>query len=130
MKTNHDTSEDHKQAAVQFLKLVVAGTIDEAYERFVDMHGRHHNTFFAAGFLALREAMKENHDQFPNKQLTIKNTLCDGDLVAVHSRLNFRPGDAGMVVVHLFRFKDEKIVEMWDCDQTIQNDSPNKDGAF
>lgn len=129
-KLKKKSNQNNKKAALQFLKLVVAGKIDEAYEKFVDINGRHHNTFFHAGFPALREAMKENHAKFPNKQLEVKNVLSDGELVAVHSHLDLKPDEAGLIVVHLFRFKNGKIAEMWDCGQAIQNDSPNKDGAF
>ncbi len=122
--------EQGKQAAVQFLQLVVAGRIDEAYERYVDMHGTHHNLFFPAGFLELRRAMSENHVRFPTKQLLVKHALVDGDMVAVHSRLVLQGGENDMTVVHLFRFRDNKIVEMWDLGQTVPADSPNKDGAF
>lgn len=119
-----------KQAAVQFLQLVAAGHIDEAYRRYVDLRGKHHNPFFPAGFPALRKAMIENHVQFPDKQLTVKNVLGDGDLVAVHSHIVLRPGEIGITAVHLFRFRGDKIVEMWDCGQPVPADSPNKDGAF
>jgi predicted SnoaL-like aldol condensation-catalyzing enzyme len=119
-----------KQAAVQFLKLVAAGQIDEAYRRYVDLSGKHHNPYFPAGFPALKKAMIENHSQFPDKQLTIKNVLGDGDLVAVHSRIVLRPGETGMMTVHLFRFSGNKIIEMWDCGQPVPAESPNKDGVF
>ena len=119
-----------KQAAVQFLQLVVAGSIDAAYEKHVDMRGKHHNPFFAAGFRALQKAMIENHVQFPNKQITVKNVLGDGDLVSVHSRIVLRPGEAGVAAMHLFRFQDGKIVELWDCGQPVPADSPNMDGPF
>ncbi len=119
-----------KQIAVQFLHLVDAGQIDEAYRKYVDIRGKQHNPFFPAGFPALQRAMIENHIQFPNKKLTIKNVLGDGDLVAVHSHIVLRPGETGVVAVHLFRFQSDKIVEMWDCSQPVPADSPNKDGAF
>ena len=119
-----------KQAAVKFLQLVVAGRIDEAYSGRVDPQGKHHNPFFPAGFRELRRAMVENHAEFPTKQLTVKNVLVDGDLVAVHSHILLRPGDPGLATVHLFRFRGEKIVEMWDVGQAIPVDSPNKDGPF
>jgi predicted SnoaL-like aldol condensation-catalyzing enzyme len=127
-----DVNNTHarKQAAVQFLQLVVIGRTDEAYEKYVDMQGKHHNLFFPPGFLELRKAMIENHVQFPNKQLTIKNVLGDGDLVAVHSHILLRPGETGISAVHLFRFLEYRIVEMWDCNQPIPANSPNKDGAF
>lgn len=125
-----NSTQSHKQAAVQFLQLVVSGRIDEAYEMYVDMQGKHHNPFFPAGFPELRKAMVENHVRFPNKQLTIKNVLSDGNLVAVHSHILPLPDGAGISAVHLFRFQDNRIVEMWDISQPVPADSPNKDGAF
>jgi predicted SnoaL-like aldol condensation-catalyzing enzyme len=124
------THFNNKEIAVQFLKLVIAGKIDEAYSQYIDANGKHHNTYFPKGFSVLKEGMKENHNQFPNKYFNVKNILGDGDLVATHSHLAFKEGEPGMIVVHLFRFKNGKIVEMWDCGQPIQADSPNKDGAF
>ena len=103
-----------KQAAVEFLQLVVAGHIDEGYKRFVDMNGKHHNVFFPAGFGALKKAMAENHVELPNKQFTPINVIADGDFVAVHSHLVLQKSDQEMAVVHIFRFHGDKIVEMWD----------------
>lgn len=123
-------SEQEKQTAVQFLQLVVAGRIDEAYERCVDMHGTHHNPFFAAGFPALRQGMIEDQVRSPAKQLLVKHVLGDDDMVAVHSHLILGAGKNSMTVVHLFRFHDNRIVEMWDCGQTVPADSPNNDGAL
>ncbi len=125
-----DNTPTRKQAAVQFLQLVEAGDIDKAYQKYVDMQGKHHNPLFPAGFPALKKAMIENHTQFPNKQLNVKNVLGDGDLVAVHSHIVQRPGEKGVAAVHLFRFQGDKIVEMWDYGQPVPADSPNKDGMF
>ncbi len=127
---NEAATAAHKQAALEFLQSVVAGHIEEAYLKHVDMGGRHHNPFFPAGFPALQKAMAENHAQFPHKELFVINVLGDADLVAVHSHLIPRPGESGMTVVHVFRFSHGKIVEMWDCGQAIPGGSPNKDGAF
>jgi predicted SnoaL-like aldol condensation-catalyzing enzyme len=121
---------NNKEMAVQFLKLVIDGEIDKAYNDYVNFDGKHHNPYFPKGFSVLKEGMKENHVQFPNKQFNIKNILADGDLVAIHSHLSFKEGEPGMIVVHLFRFKNGKIVEMWDCGQPIQANSPNTDGTF
>jgi predicted SnoaL-like aldol condensation-catalyzing enzyme len=126
----NNNRQDRRQTAVEFLQLVVSGRIDAAYEKYVDMQGKHHNVYFAAGLPALKRAMIENHAQFPNKQLTVKNVIGDGNLVAVHSRLVFAAGEKEMVVVHLFRFSGDRIVEMWDCGQRVPEDMPNRDGAF
>ncbi len=117
-----------KDRAVKFLQLVVAGMIDEAYEKYVDIKGKHHNLFFAAGFTALKEAMKENHKQFPGKELEIINVVSEYNMVAAHSHIKL--GEIQITVVHLFRFQNGKIVEMWDVGQEIPEELPNTDGAF
>ena len=123
-------TEARRQAAKQFLQLVVAGQIDEAYQRHVDLNGKHHNPLFAEGIPALKKAMIENHVQLPKKQLLVKNVLSDGDFVAVHSQIVLRPGESSVATVHLFRVSGDKIVEMWDVGQPLPADSPNRDGAF
>ena len=60
--------------------------------------------------------MIENHAQFPNNRLTVENVIGDGELVAVHSRIALRLGEIDIVIVHLCRFRDNKIVSMWDCE--------------
>jgi predicted SnoaL-like aldol condensation-catalyzing enzyme len=118
------------QFAVQFLQLVTAGRIDEAYQKYVDMNGKHHNCYFPAGFPALKKAMIDNHKQFPAKKYTVKNVIGEGNMVAVHAHLALKQDDNGMVVVHICRFEGDKIVEFWDCGQAIPADMPNNDGAF
>jgi predicted SnoaL-like aldol condensation-catalyzing enzyme len=128
--TNRTNIQTQKERAVDFLNLVVAGNIDEAYDSYVNMHGRHHNVYYAADFASLKKGMLENHAQFPNKRLMVKNVLGDGNLVAVHSNIIMKSGEPGVAVVHLFRFEDGKIVEMWDVGQTVPVSTPNMIGAF
>jgi predicted SnoaL-like aldol condensation-catalyzing enzyme len=119
-----------KDAVGRFLQLVVSGRIDEAYRDYVDLKGKHHSLYFPAGFPALKKAMSEDQASNPDKRLVIHNVLGDGNLVAVHSHLTRHPGDPGFAVVHLFRFRAGKIIEMWDLGLTVPPDSPNADGAF
>jgi predicted SnoaL-like aldol condensation-catalyzing enzyme len=128
--TNKSSVQVHKESAVDFLQLVAAGSIDEAYDNYVNMHGKHHNVYFSAEFSSLKQGMIDSHAQFPNKRLMVKNVLGEGDLVAVHSSIVMKPGEPGMAVVHIFRFEDGKIIEMWDIGQAIPVDSPNRLGAF
>ncbi len=128
--TDQNPNQDHKTQAVDFLLLVVRGDIDEAYAKYIDMDGKHHNAYFPAKFPVLKKAMKEEYTQHPHKQLKVKHVVGDEILVAVHSNLVFTEGQPGMSVVHIFRFEGKKIVEMWDVGQEIPLDSPNQDGAF
>jgi predicted SnoaL-like aldol condensation-catalyzing enzyme len=120
----------NKQIVTDFLQLVTTDRTAEAYEKYINMDGKHHNTFNLPGFPALQKAMLQNDAVAPTKQFTIKHILEDGDLVTTHAHLVFNPGEPGMVVFHMFRLSDDKIVEMRDCGQPIPADSPNTDGAF
>ena len=54
-------------------------------------------------------------------------------MIAIHTQMLSsitRPNEGGLRQVHLFRFKDEKIVEYWDISQSIQPEMPNAAGAF
>jgi predicted SnoaL-like aldol condensation-catalyzing enzyme len=128
--TNRSNIQVHKESAEDFLQLVVAGSIDEAYENYVNMHGKHHNVHYSAEFASLKKGMVENQAQFPTKRLMVKNVIGEGDLVVIHSNLILKPGEPGMTVVYIFRFVDDKIVELWDVGQAIPADSPNRLGAF
>jgi predicted SnoaL-like aldol condensation-catalyzing enzyme len=119
-----------EEMAVNFLKLVVEGKIDEAYANYVNIVGKHHNVFFEAGFLSLLEAMKSNQDQYPAKKFVVKHVIGENDLVVVHSQLTMDASSPAFIAVHILRFEKNKIIEMWDVSQKVPNDSPNKDGAF
>lgn len=67
---------------------------------------------------------------YPNKILKIKKAIQENDTVAVYSHLKQNPEDLGGEVVHIFRFQDDQIVELWDLGQPIPEDSPNKNGMF
>lgn len=119
---------NEKDTAVKFLNMVVAGKIDEAYDKYVNENGKHHNVYFPAGFYSLMDAMKLNHKEFPDKLLEIKNIIAEDNLVATHSKIII--GEKEIAVVHLFRFEDGKIIEMWDVGQEVPKELPNIDGAF
>ena len=128
--TNKSSIQSHKESALDFLNLVVAGYIDDAYDKYVNMYGKHHNVYYSAEFNSLKQGMIENHVKFPNKRLMVKNVLGDGNLVAVHSNIVMKTGEPGVAVVHIFRFEVGQIIEMWDIGQAIPIDSPNRMGAF
>jgi predicted SnoaL-like aldol condensation-catalyzing enzyme len=119
-----------KEAAVEFLRLVASGKVSDAYERYIGDGFRHHNPYFRGDAASLREAMQMNVASNPDKILEIQRALQDGDEVAVFSRIMRHPDDRGSAVVHIFRFKDNRIVELWDIGQTVPEDSINENGMF
>lgn len=83
----------NKEMASDFLRMVVGGKFDEAYDKYVDMNGKHRNQYFRAGFAALKAAMIENRAQSADKSYLVCNAIAEGDKVAVHAHLVPSPGD-------------------------------------
>jgi predicted SnoaL-like aldol condensation-catalyzing enzyme len=119
-----------KDAAASFLRLIVEGNIRQAYATYVSPGMRHHNGAFAGDAQSLERAMEENHAFYPRKKLEIRQVIAEGETVAVHSHLLLREAEAGLAVVHIFRFENGRIAEMWDIGQPIPERSPNANGIF
>ena len=120
----------NKDIAVSFLNLASSGKVREAYSKFVGKGFRHHNPFFEGSAEALLAGMEENALQNPNKVLEVKRAIAEGNFVAVHSHVQPKPGDPGAAVVHIFRFEDGRIVELWDLGQPVPEKSSNRYGMF
>jgi predicted SnoaL-like aldol condensation-catalyzing enzyme len=120
----------HKDTAVSFLRLVGSGKVRDAYDRYVAASFRHHNGFFRGDRESLMKAMEENAEKNPEKVLEVKRTLEDGNYVAVHSHIRQHAQDRGGAAVHIFRFENDRIAELWDVGQEIPQDSPNEHGMF
>jgi predicted SnoaL-like aldol condensation-catalyzing enzyme len=121
---------NNKESAVSFLEMAASGNVSEAYSKFVGAGFRHHNPFFEGTAKALQAGMQENARQNPNKVFEVKRVIAEGDLVVTHSHVRQTPEALGAAVVHIFRFENEKIVELWDLGQPIQDASVNKNGMF
>jgi predicted SnoaL-like aldol condensation-catalyzing enzyme len=123
-------SDNNKGVATSFLNLASSGRVDEAYSKFVGNGFRHHNAFFEGSMESLRAGMKENAIQNPAKVFEVKRVIAEGDFVVTHSHVQQKPGDLGAAVVHIFRFENGKIVELWDLGQPIPENSPDQYGMF
>ena len=121
--------QSDKDTAVSFLKNAASGKLDEAYS-LVGPNFRHHNPHFKADADSLKAGMADAHKQFPNTKLEVQRAIAEGELVAVHSRVQHALDKPAIAVVHIFRFEDEKIAELWDVGMEVPQDSPNENGAF
>ena len=119
-----------KEMAKDFLRLASKGKSREAFNLYVGESFKHHNIHFKGDALTLMEAMEEHANKNPNKIFEIQRSLEDGDLVTVHSKIRQNPEDLGAAVVHIFRFKADKIIELWDFGQAVPADTVNENGMF
>lgn len=118
----------NKEIATKFLETCALKSPEEAFENYVNENFRHHNQYFKGDAASLKKAMMEADKVAPNKSLSIKQVFESKDRVALYSHV---VKDAmEIAVVHIFRFENGKIPEMWDVGQVIGKDSPNENGMF
>src|SRR5262245_23590828 len=121
----------HKDTATSFLKMAGMGKVQEAYDQYVAPSFVHHNQYFRGDRQSLLKAMQEASNSSPNKSIEIKHAYEDGDTVITHSLVTRQDTEAPhLAVVHIFRFGQDRIVELWDLGQPISKDSPNENGMF
>jgi predicted SnoaL-like aldol condensation-catalyzing enzyme len=120
-----------KEMAVSFLKMAGSGKVREAYEQFIAPDFIHHNQYFKGDRESLMLAMEEAARKSPNKSIDIKHVYEAGDTVITHSHvIRHDPAEPGIAVVHVFRFKNGRVAELWDLGQPMMKDSPNENGMF
>ncbi len=135
----NDVNKMHKEAAVTFLSLIAAGKPKDGLVFFAP-DCITHNPYTVGDMNALTDAMIAVQKQgsggivkgsTADFKLAIKNVLADGDMVAVYTTLaSSNPSAGGLRQVHLFRFKNDKVVEYWDITQVVPENAPNATRAF
>lgn len=120
----------YKEIALDFLYLSAKGDSREAFGKYVGENFKHHNVYFKGDAETLMIAMEESAKQMPDKIFEVKRALEDGNLVAVHSHVRLTPDSLGYAVMHIFRFEDGKIAELWDFGQEVPADMVNENGIF
>lgn len=123
-------SKTYKEIALDFLQLAAKGESREAFGKYVASNFKHHNVYFKGDAETIMTAMEENAKQVPGKIFEVKRALQDGDLVAVHSHVRPTPDNLGYAVMHIFRFENNRIAEMWDFGQEVPADMVNENGMF
>jgi predicted SnoaL-like aldol condensation-catalyzing enzyme len=130
MTGGREAAMSDKASAVEFLKLCASNHVPEAYERFAAADFRHHNPWFRGDAASLQAGMEQNAAQHPGKILEVKQVIADGERVAVHSHVRMDAQDRGIAVVHIFRFRDGRIAELWDVGMPVPAEIINEHGLF
>jgi predicted SnoaL-like aldol condensation-catalyzing enzyme len=125
-----DQTEANRAIAIDFLRQASAGRARDAMRKYAAPRFVHHNPCFGNDADTLAAAMDENARSNPDKVMEIMRSIAEGPLVAVHSRMQLKPSDAPLAVVHIFRVDDGRISEFWDVAQPEPADSPNRAGMF
>ncbi|MHA2081310.1 MAG: nuclear transport factor 2 family protein [Candidatus Thorarchaeota archaeon] len=124
------SKESNREIAMSFFDLVVSREYREWFDTHTSQDFIHHNQHFKGNRESLILAIEEDARNNPDKQVEIKLTLADGNLVATYSHVKQNPDDPGFALAHYFRFVDSRLVEMWDINQAVLGDSPNEIGML
>lgn len=121
---------NNRDIATDFLRMCARGEVRAAYQRYVADDFVHHNAWLPGDRESLLRAMEASAAAEPNKAFEVKQVVDGGDRVAVLSHLVRAGAGAEYAVVHIVRFVDGRIAELWDLGQEIPKDSPNALGMF
>jgi predicted SnoaL-like aldol condensation-catalyzing enzyme len=123
-------TESNREIAIDFLTRAARGEARDAMRRYAAPDFVHHNPWFAPDAESLATAMDANARENPQKELHVQRTVAEGPLVVVHASVQHNSGAQPAAVVHIFRFEDGRIRELWDIGQEAPADSPNTAGMF
>lgn len=119
-----------KEIAKDFLTKCAFGRSREAFQMYVADNCKHHNPYFKGDMESLLFAMEQGDRESPNEKFDIKLVIQEDNLLAVHSNIVQANNDSSFAVVHILRFEDDKIVELWDVIQNVPEIILNENGMF
>ena len=119
-----------KIIAQDFLTLCAKGESRQAFELYVANNFKHHNAYFKGDRKSLMIAIEESAVSSPNKVFEIQRILEDGNLVAVHSKVQLEKEEISLAIMHIMQFEGDKILELWDFGQAVPEILVNENGMF
>lgn len=79
---------------------------------------------------ALLSLFASRYKKYPELSMSIKRTASEGDLVWLHLHVKHTPDSLGGAGIHIFRMKEEKIIEHWGVGQPVPKESKNNNTMF
>lgn len=123
-------NEIMKSNAIAFYKMAYDGNPRKATELFIGSEYIQHNPQVENGIEGFIEYFERMHNEYPDKSINFVRTICEGNLVALHTH-QIWPGNDEYITMDFFRFDDNnKIVEHWDSIQQIPEVSANSNSMY
>ncbi len=119
---------NNKDIAIEFIQTCALKSPKLAFEKFVNPNFKHHNQYFPGDAQSLMSGMMDADKDSPNKSFTVMHVYEAEDKVALYSHVVKEAME--IAVVHMMRFENGKISELWDVGQVMEKYSPNENGMF
>jgi predicted SnoaL-like aldol condensation-catalyzing enzyme len=123
-------NDNLKEAAMAFLRLASSGDVEKAYDHYVARDFKHHNPYYKGDKASLRKGMEESARTHPNKEFEILMVIQEENTVVVFSRVQPSNSKWPVAVVHIMRFTDGLISELWDVIMPQPHKVINEQGIF
>ena len=88
-----------------------------------------HNPNAADGRDGFRKFVAFLRDKYPQSHSEIKRSFVDGDYVILHA-CGARTGTRGSAIMDIFKLENGKIVEHWDVNQPVPEQTANGNTMF
>lgn len=89
-----------------------------------------HSPHISGGREGLFTLFKNRYKQYPELTMSIKRSASEGDLVWLHLHAKRTPQSKGAALIHIFRMKDNMIVEHWGVGQPVPENPKNTRSMF
>lgn len=124
-------AEQNKKIVVDFYEGVFLKHQVKAYaDRYIGDQYIQHNPHVPDGKAPFVDYFTGHFKENPEAKSVIKRAIAEGDLVFLHVHSTQNAQDRGVAIVDIFRVVNGKIVEHWDVQQQVPEQSANSNTMF
>lgn len=131
VKQSFDLAQQNKKIVTDFYEGVFLKHQVKAYsDRYIGNQYIQHNPHVPDGKAPFVNYFTDYFKANPEAKNVIKRSVAEGDLVLLHVHSTQNNQDRGEAIIDIFRVENGKIVEHWDVQQTIPEQSANTNTMF
>ena len=124
------TAEANKKVVLAFYDAALVRLDADAAVKFLGERYIQHNPNAPDGADGIKGLIRFLKEKFPQRSVSIKRVMAEGDLVMLHVHSKPTPEERGSAIIDIFRVENGKIVEHWDVMQPVPEKAANSNTMF